>query len=99
MTDQPTGRELRALQKTLKKMGLDPPVEPFEPEPLTVEVVERLLAPLAPMEREVLKLRFGLDRGWPRTLDEVGELLGFDARAVMVMERAAMGKLRHPDGR
>jgi DNA-directed RNA polymerase sigma subunit (sigma70/sigma32) len=51
------------------------------------------------MEREVLKLRFGLDRGWPRTLDEVGELLGFDARAVMVMERAAMGKLRHPDGR
>ena len=33
----------------------------------------RLLAPLDEREREILKLRFGLDRGEPRTLEEVGE--------------------------
>jgi RNA polymerase sigma factor (sigma-70 family) len=34
--------------------------------------INRLLAPLDEREREILKLRFGLDRGEPRTLEEVG---------------------------
>jgi len=36
------------------------------------EEINRLLAPLDPREREILALRFGLDRGEPRTLEEVG---------------------------
>src|SRR4029077_19518867 len=35
--------------------------------------ISRLLSPLDEREREILKLRFGLDRGEPRTLGEVGE--------------------------
>ena len=35
--------------------------------------IARLLGPLDEREREILKLRFGLDRGEPRTLEEVGE--------------------------
>jgi DNA-directed RNA polymerase sigma subunit (sigma70/sigma32) len=40
---------------------------------LLPEEIARLLAPLDEREREILKLRFGLDRGEPRTLEEVGE--------------------------
>jgi RNA polymerase sigma factor (sigma-70 family) len=40
---------------------------------LLPEEITRLLAPLDEREREILKLRFGLDRGEPRTLEEVGE--------------------------
>ena len=40
---------------------------------LLPEEISRLLAPLDQREREILKLRFGLDRGEPRTLEEVGE--------------------------
>ena len=40
---------------------------------LLPEEISRLLAPLDEREREILKLRFGLDRGEPRTLEEVGE--------------------------
>ena len=40
---------------------------------LLPEEISRLLAPLDTREREILKLRFGLDRGEPRTLEEVGE--------------------------
>ena len=50
-------------------------VSPFDAaaEALLPAELERLLAPLAEREREILRLRFGLDRGEPRTLDEVGE--------------------------
>jgi RNA polymerase sigma factor (sigma-70 family) len=40
---------------------------------LLPEEITRLLAPLDQREREILALRFGLDRGEPRTLEEVGE--------------------------
>ena len=42
---------------------------------LLPEEISRLLAPLDEREREILKLRFGLDRGEPRTLEEVGRAL------------------------
>jgi RNA polymerase sigma factor (sigma-70 family) len=40
---------------------------------LLPEEIQRLLSPLDEREREILRLRFGLDRGEPRTLEEVGE--------------------------
>ena len=46
---------------------------------LLPEEISRLLAPLDQREREILALRFGLDRGEPRTLEEVGE--AFNSRA------------------
>ena len=47
-------------------------------------------------EREILKLRFGLDRGEPRTLEEVGEYFNLTRERIRQIEARAMSKLRHP---
>ena len=62
---------------------------------LPVEIA-RLLAPLDDREREILKLRFGLDRGEPRTLEEVGEHFNLTRERIRQIEARAMSKLRHP---
>ena len=56
----------------------------------------RLLAPLAEREREILRLRFGLDRGEPRTLEEVGEHFNLTRERIRQIENRALSKLRHP---
>jgi RNA polymerase sigma factor (sigma-70 family) len=58
--------------------------------------VERLLARLSDRERAVLRLRFGLDRGEPRTLEDVGPHLNLTREAIRRIERRALAKLRHP---
>jgi RNA polymerase sigma factor (sigma-70 family) len=56
--------------------------------------VAHLLSRLDPREAEVLKLRFGLDRGEPRTLQEVGDRLGLKATRVAQIEKRAVAHLR-----
>ena len=63
---------------------------------LLPEEISRLLAPLDQREREILKLRFGLDRGEPRTLEEVGEHFNLTRERIRQIEARAMSKLRHP---
>ncbi|MHB8295693.1 MAG: sigma-70 family RNA polymerase sigma factor [Acidimicrobiales bacterium] len=58
--------------------------------------VDRLLGPLEEREREVLKLRFGMDRGEPRTLEEVGQLFNLTRERIRQIEARALSKLRHP---
>ncbi|MDQ1395074.1 MAG: polymerase nonessential primary-like sigma factor [Acidimicrobiaceae bacterium] len=58
--------------------------------------VEKLLRPLADREREILRLRYGLDRGDPRTLEEVAVMLDLTSERIRQIERAALSKLRHP---
>ena len=58
--------------------------------------VARLLAPLDEREREILRLRFGLDRGEPRTLEEVGAHFHLTRERIRQIEARAMSKLRHP---
>ena len=58
--------------------------------------VRRLLDPLSEREREILRLRFGLDRGEPRTLEEVGEHFQLTRERIRQIEARAMSKLRHP---
>jgi RNA polymerase sigma factor (sigma-70 family) len=60
------------------------------------EEISRLLAPLDQREREILALRFGLDRGEPRTLEEVGEAFNLTRERIRQIEARAMSKLRHP---
>lgn len=62
---------------------------------LPVEI-GRLLAPLDDREREILRLRFGLDRGEARTLEEVGEHFNLTRERIRQIEARAMSKLRHP---
>ncbi|MFM8903560.1 MAG: RNA polymerase sigma factor RpoD/SigA, partial [Actinomycetota bacterium] len=63
---------------------------------LLPEEISRLLAPLDEREREILALRFGLDRGEPRTLEEVGEAFNLTRERIRQIEARAMSKLRHP---
>ena len=56
--------------------------------------VDRLLAALPEREREVLRLRHGLDGHGPRTLDEVGRHLGVSHERVRQIEVKAMDRLR-----
>ncbi len=58
--------------------------------------VDRLLSSLGEREREILRLRFGLDRGEPRTLEEVGAALNLTRERIRQIERTALAKLRHP---
>jgi RNA polymerase sigma factor (sigma-70 family) len=58
--------------------------------------VDRLLAPLDEREQAVLRLRFGLDRGEPRTLEEVGAIFHLTRERIRQIEARAIAKLRHP---
>lgn len=58
------------------------------------EFVERLLATLKPREQQVLRLRFGLDDGHERTLEEVGRELGYVRQGIHRIESLALAKLR-----
>jgi len=56
----------------------------------------RLLAVLDEREREILRLRYGLDQGEPRTLEEVGERMHLTRERIRQIETRALCKLRHP---
>ena len=63
---------------------------------LLKEQVEDVLASLTPRERRVLQLRFGLDDGRSRTLEEVGKEFGVTRERIRQIEAKALRKLRHP---
>jgi RNA polymerase sigma factor (sigma-70 family) len=58
--------------------------------------IAEFLAPLTPRERKVLTLRFGLDCGESRTLEEVGVQFDLTRERIRQIEAKAMAKLRHP---
>jgi RNA polymerase primary sigma factor len=60
------------------------------------EQIEDVLGKLTPREREVLKMRFGLDDGYPRTLEEVGRHFKVTRERIRQIESKALKKLRHP---
>jgi RNA polymerase sigma factor (sigma-70 family) len=60
------------------------------------EQVARMLEPLDAREKEILCMRYGLDRGEPRTLEEVGEQFDLTRERIRQIESRAMSKLRHP---
>ncbi|MDQ3147206.1 MAG: sigma-70 family RNA polymerase sigma factor [Actinomycetota bacterium] len=73
-------------------------VSPFEATALSLLPMEmrRLLSHLDEREREILKLRYGIDRGEPRTLEEVGQHFALTRERIRQIEARAMSKLRHP---
>jgi RNA polymerase primary sigma factor len=60
------------------------------------EQMKDILDSLTARERRVLRLRFGLDDGQSRTLEEVGQKLGVTRERVRQIEAKALRKLRHP---
>jgi RNA polymerase primary sigma factor len=55
-----------------------------------------VLDTLTPREEKVLRLRYGLDDGKPRTLEEVGREFNVTRERIRQIEAKALRKLRHP---
>ncbi len=60
------------------------------------EQLNQVLDSLADRERKVIKLRFGLEDGHPRTLEEVGREFGVTRERIRQIESKTLAKLRHP---
>ncbi len=63
---------------------------------LLKEQLTEVLKTLTPRESKVLSLRFGLEDGHPRTLEEVGSQFGVTRERIRQIEAKALRKLRHP---
>jgi len=63
---------------------------------LLKEQLEEVLSTLTPREEKVLRLRFGLEDGRARTLEEVGQEFGVTRERIRQIEAKALRKLRHP---
>jgi RNA polymerase primary sigma factor len=96
--DAPIGEDGAALQDLLED---DVAAGPDELAVAAVgrEALEQVLNALPDREREVLVLRFGLDSGTPRTLAEVGSVMGFSRERARQVERDALAALRRPEVR
>ncbi|MCR5504123.1 MAG: sigma-70 family RNA polymerase sigma factor [Elusimicrobiaceae bacterium] len=60
------------------------------------EEVENILTKLSEKEAKIIKLRFGIDSGYPRTLEEVGKMFNVTRERVRQIEAKAIRRLRHP---
>ena len=72
--------------------------EPAEAPALTLlkEQLNEVLGTLTEREQKVLKLRFGLEDGRARTLEEVGKVFNVTRERIRQIEAKALRKLRHP---
>jgi RNA polymerase sigma factor (sigma-70 family) len=77
---------------------IDPSAEPADAvsQNMLRSEVEIVLATLSQREQEVIRLRFGLDDGRLRTLDEVGREFGLSRERIRQIEKTTLHKLRHP---
>ena len=61
------------------------------------EDLESVLATLNPRERDVLRLRYGLDDGRMKTLEDIGQIFDVTRERIRQIEAKALRKLRHPN--
>jgi RNA polymerase primary sigma factor len=96
--DAPVGEDGAVLQDLLEDDAAAGPDE-LAVAAVGREALEQALGALPDRERQVLVLRFGLDSGTPRTLAEVGSVLGFSRERARQVERDALAALRRPEVR
>jgi RNA polymerase primary sigma factor len=87
------GDDDRELGETLPQHTVPPAEEALLHEAMLAQI-QAALADLAPKEREVMALRFGLDGEEPRTLQEIGDRLGLSRERVRQIESRAKERIR-----
>ena len=80
----------------IKKKGIDTIMQEGHVRERFVEEISDVLCTLTEREEQVLRLRFGLDDGSCKTLEEVGQMFGVTRERIRQIEAKALRKLRHP---
>lgn len=94
--DTPIGEEENSqLGDFIEDENIDTPVD-IATHTLLKEQLIHVMETLTPREQEVLRLRFGLDDGRTRTLEEVGVKFNVTRERIRQIETKALRKLRHP---
>jgi RNA polymerase sigma factor (sigma-70 family) len=86
-------RKHHAVEPIVLLSGAERQPRDFSDKPLAVGDV---LVELSEREQEVVRLRFGLEDGRPRTLEEVGRQFGVTRERIRQIEAKTLAKLRHP---
>jgi RNA polymerase primary sigma factor len=95
--ETPIGKEEDSrLGDFIEDREAETPASSVTQELLREDIID-VMASLSPRERDVLRLRFGLDDGRQRTLEEVGQLFGVTRERIRQIEAKALRKLRHPN--
>ncbi|MBI4296656.1 MAG: sigma-70 family RNA polymerase sigma factor, partial [Chloroflexi bacterium] len=94
--ESPVGEEENSqLGDFIEDRAALPPVDAATKQ-LLKEQIEDVLATLSPREQRVVKLRFGLEDGRSRTLEEVGREFMVTRERIRQIEAKVLRKLRHP---
>jgi RNA polymerase primary sigma factor len=93
--EQPMGDEDFSLSDLIEDEGAVMPVDAAT-RTLLNEAIKTALGQLSEREQEVMRLRFGLDDGQMRTLEEVGRVFGVTRERIRQIEAKTLAKLRHP---
>ena len=93
--EQPMGDEDFSLSDVIEDEGAIVPVDAAT-RTLLNEAIKTALGQLSEREQEVMRLRFGLDDGQMRTLEEVGRVFGVTRERIRQIEAKTLAKLRHP---
>lgn len=93
--DQPMGEEGFRLSDLMEDLRATLPPDAAALA-LLDDALNRALAELSEREQEVVRLRFGLDDGQVRTLEEVGKVIGVTRERIRQIEVKTLAKLRHP---
>ncbi|MYH00994.1 MAG: sigma-70 family RNA polymerase sigma factor [Nitrospira sp. SB0675_bin_23] len=96
--DQPNGDGETFLEDCLPYDNAPAPAANVQEEQMMSQL-KRLLGFLPPREEQVIRLRFGIDNGKSRTLEEVGKLLNVTRERIRQIEVLALKKLREPTTR
>jgi RNA polymerase primary sigma factor len=94
LSDRVGGREDRREVEDVLEQVMIPAVDEEMVHEAVVDQLRKAVAELGEKEREVMRLRFGLDGGDPKTLQEVGDRLKLSRERVRQIESRAKEKLR-----
>ena len=96
--DSPVGDDGAELKDLIEDERVADPGD-LAAEALGREALKQVIGALPERERQVLILRFGLDSGTPRTLEQVGAVMRCSRERARQLERGALAALRRPETR